>query len=68
MNEWGFAAEVKSWWDSEFGRHPEWGLDRCEVERQTEGSLKRSDLVVWAGGQVRLSGELRLPDHPQSSP
>jgi hypothetical protein len=68
MNEWGFAAEVKSWWDSEFGRHPEWGLDRCEVERQTEGSLKRSDLVVWAGGRVLLSGELRLPDHPQSSP
>jgi hypothetical protein len=68
MNEWGFAAEVKSWWDSEFGEHSEWGLDRCEVERQTEGSLKRSDLVVWAGGRVVLSGELRLPDHPQSSP
>ncbi len=68
MNEWGLAAEVKSWWDSEFGEHPEWGLDRCEVERQTEGSLKRSDLVVWAGGRVVLSGELRLPDHPQSSP
>ena len=68
MNEWGFAAEVKSWWDQEFRLHDEWGLDRCEVEKQAEGGLKRSDLVVWAGGTVVLSGEIRLPDHPQSSP
>lgn len=68
MNEWGFAAEVKSWWDQEFGRRDEWGLDRCEVEKQSEGGLKRSDLVVWAGGTIVLSGEIRLPDHPQSSP
>lgn len=30
MNEWAFAAEVKSWWDGEFPIHPDWGLDRCE--------------------------------------
>lgn len=45
VNEWGFAAEIKSWWDAQFAGRPEWALDRCEVERQTEGSLKRSDLV-----------------------
>jgi len=68
LNEWGFAAEVKSWWDAEFQQRPEWALDRCEVERREEGSLKRSDLVVWSGGTVQIAGEVRLPDHVRSSP
>lgn len=69
VNEWGFGSEIKSWWDAEIARHPEWGLDRCETESQTEGSRKRSDLVVRdSTGQVKLAGELRLPDHPQSHP
>ncbi len=68
VNEWGFAAEIKSWWDDEFSRHPEWKLTRCEVEQTQEGDRKRSDIVVLRGGVVRLSGELRLPDHPVASP
>lgn len=68
MNEWGFAAEIKSWWDADLSRQQSWRLDRCEVERQEEGSHRRSDLVVNHAGTVQLAGELRLPDHPQSSP
>lgn len=64
MNEWSFAAEIKSWWDSEFRRNDDWQLSRCEVERGVEGTLKRSDLSVLSAGVVRLRGELRLPDHP----
>lgn len=67
MNEWGFASEVKSWWDTEFVRHPEWSLTRCEVEKETEGQ-RRSDLVIHAGASVFMVGEFRLPDHVLSSP
>lgn len=68
MNEWGFAAEVKTWWDPELSRHPQWGLSRCEVETKVLGGQTRSDLTVFGGGQARLCGELRLPDHPIPSP
>ncbi len=68
MNEWGFAAELKTWWDIEFQQHRDWRLTRCEVERAMEGSHQRSDLSVLGGGVVRLAGELRLPDHPLASP
>jgi hypothetical protein len=50
LNEWAFAAEIKSWWDPDFARHPEWRIDRCEVENASEGSRQRSDLVVLGGG------------------
>lgn len=70
MNEWGFAAEVKSWWDAAMASDEKLGLDRCEVEEQVEvgSSLRRSDLTVKRGQAVVLAGELRLPDHPQSDP
>jgi len=68
MNEWGFAAEIKSWWDEEFPRHPDWRLTRCEVEQAVEPGGQRSDLVVIGGGVTRLCGEIRLPDHPVSNP
>jgi hypothetical protein len=45
MNEWAFAAEIKSWWDSEFPAHPDWRMARCEVERRVIGALERSDLT-----------------------
>jgi hypothetical protein len=68
LNEWGFAAEIKSWWDAEFKLNPRWGFARCEVEKQTEGSRQRSDLSVLGAGVCPLSGELRLPDHPKADP
>lgn len=68
MNEWGFAGEVKSRWDRDLTRNPGWDADRWEVESQEEGSLKRSDLALKAAGRTLVVGELRLPDHPQSSP
>ena len=67
MNEWTFAAEIKSWWDSEFPKHPEWHFKACRVEREVAGSQKRSDLFVDGNGPV-MCGELRLPDHPVASP
>lgn len=67
MNEWSFAAEIKSWWDSEFARHPEWHLTACRVEHEVTGTRKRSDLHVDGIGPI-MCGELRLPDHPQASP
>lgn len=72
MNEWGFAAEVKSWWDANFAAHPQWELDRCRVEESVDsgaGTPKRSDLTIRdQGGAIVLAGELRLPDHPQADP
>lgn len=61
----GFAAEVKSWWDTALAADAS-ELDHFSVEEQVEvgGSQKRSDLtVLTATGEVRLAGELRLPDH-----
>lgn len=69
MNEWGFAGEVKSWWDQELAEHPEWGLSRCEIERQDEGSRERADVSIVADDNtVILVLELRLPDHSLPSP
>ena len=70
MNEWGFAAEIKSWWDAALAANDTLGLDRCEVEEQVEvgSSLRRSDLTVKRGRDVALAGELRLPDHPHADP
>lgn len=70
MNEWGFAGEIKSWWDQEFAEHPEWGLARCEIEKQDDGSRERADISVIAddGKTVTLVLELRLPDHSRPNP
>jgi len=69
MNEWAFAAEVKSWWDAQFRVHPEWGIARCEVEEKVEGDRTRSDLTLKGpSNEVLAAGELRLPDHPHSNP
>lgn len=70
LNEWGFAAEIKSWWDSALTADSG-ELDHCAVEDQVEigGSYKRSDLTIrTASGDTKLAGELRLPDHPQHDP
>lgn len=72
VNEWGFAAEIKSWWDAAFREHPDSGFDRCTVEEQVDvgygATLKRSDLAVRSASGVVLAGELRLPDHPHADP
>lgn len=72
MNEWGFAAEVKSWWDARLAANPQWDLARCGVEESVDngaGTSKRSDLTIRdQSGKVVLAGELRLPDHPHADP
>jgi hypothetical protein len=70
LNEWGFAAEIKSWWDAALAAEGS-SLDHCGVENEVEvgGSQRRSDLTLMtATGQVKLAGELRLPDHPRHDP
>lgn len=67
MNEWGFASEITKWWAAEFPHHPEWLLHSARVEEVVPGSQQRSDILVSGQGPI-LSGELRLPDHPQSAP
>lgn len=69
MNEWGFGGEIKSWWDATIAKNPEWRLSRCSIEDTSEGSAKRSDLVVYDDSdRPVLALELRLPDHPNPSP
>lgn len=68
MNEWTFAAEIKSWWDDEFSAHPEYQLTACRVEKNVAETRKRSDLHVEGKKGPVLTGELRLPDHPNASP
>lgn len=68
MNEWNLAAEIKSWWDQEFSRFPEWNITSCRVEESVPGSGRRSDLFLQGRKGPLMCGELRLPDHPQASP
>lgn len=70
MNEWAFVGQVATWWDHEFSSHPEWKLDRSEIEtpvKMVVGS-GRSDIRVVGSGVTYLSGEIRLPDHPMPNP
>lgn len=68
LNEWGFAAEIKSWWDQELSSHPEWKIHSCRVEETVPGSRQRSDLFLQGASGPVLCGELRLPDHSLPSP
>ncbi len=69
MNEWGFAAEIKSWWDAAIAAEPGLGLGAVTVEEQMEGDRKRSDITLYdAAGNHLMVLELRLPDHPDSAP
>ena len=69
MNEWGFAAEIKSWWDAAIAAEPGLGLGAVTVEESTEGDSKRSDITLYdAAGKPLMVLELRLPDHPDAAP
>lgn len=69
MNEWGFAGEIKSWWDDLIGRTPEWGLGRVTIEETPEGESGRADITLYDSmGHQLLVLELRLPDHTDASP
>lgn len=67
MNEWGFAAEVSKWWEHAAAANPAWRLHKVRVEETVPGSRQRSDLIVL-GDIPALCGEVRLPDHANSSP
>jgi hypothetical protein len=69
VNEWGFAAEIKSSWDAAIAAEPELGLGPVTVEEQTEGDRKRSDITLYdADAKHLMVLELRLPDHPDAAP
>lgn len=67
LNEWGFASEVSKWWERAANENPVWRFHKVRVEEGVPGTRQRSDLIVL-GDQPTLCGEIRLPDHPQSSP
>lgn len=69
MNEWGFAGEIKSWWDQLIAIQPELGLGRVTIEESAEGESTRADLTLYEqGGSQLMVLELRLPDHANASP
>ena len=69
MNEWGFAAEIKSWWDAAIAAEPGLGLGQVTVEESTEGDRKRADITLYdAAANHLMVLELRLPDHPEAAP
>jgi hypothetical protein len=69
VNEWGFAAEIKSRWDATIAAEAGLGLGAVTVEESTEGDRKRSDITLYdAAGNHLMVLELRLPDHPDAAP
>lgn len=68
INEWAFAAEIKTTWD--IAIHDDSSLSglNTRVEEQSEGDQKRSDLTLRRGTDVLVAGELRLPDHRDADP
>ncbi len=69
MNEWGFAGEIKSWWDALVAADPSLGLGRVTIEESPEGLHARADLTLRdATDRPLLIIELRLPDHPDADP
>lgn len=69
MNEWGFAGEIKAWWDTAAKTEPAWNISRTAIEETTEGQRKRADITVFdSANNAVLVLELRLPDHQNPSP
>ena len=69
MNEWGFAGEIKSWWDALIAARPELHLGRVTIEESPEGESVRADITLYEARESRLLVlELRLPDHAQPDP
>src|SRR5437870_4843249 len=55
-------------WDDEFGRNPEWKLQKVVVDPSVVGGPLRRGLNVLAAAGVALKGDLLRPDHPDASP
>jgi hypothetical protein len=69
VNEWGFAGEIKSWWDSLIRDEPGLQLGRVTIEETQAGESLRADLTLYDAHDRRLLVfELRLPDHAQPDP
>lgn len=69
MNEWGFAGDIKTWWETAAEVEPSWDISRCAIEETAEGQRKRADLTVFdVHNRPILVIELRLPDHQNPSP
>lgn len=69
MNEWGFAGEIKSWWDELIRSSPAFALGRVTIEESPEGESGRADITLYDSlSHQLLVLELRLPDHADASP
>ena len=66
-HEVSFCADVKSWLDALFAKHPEWPFHRAEIEETGHGSRKRSDLKIMDREHRTpvLTGEVKMPGTPE---
>ncbi|MFB3892627.1 MAG: class I SAM-dependent DNA methyltransferase [Phycisphaerae bacterium] len=62
-NEVAFCAEVKSWADALFARHPDWPFRGAHIEQYGRGTNKRQDLRILDREHRSpiLSGEVKMP-------
>jgi len=66
LNEWGFAAAAKSWWNHEIGQHPEWKLTACSAGASVPRSRQRSDrFLEGRKGPVPCADLSRPQDTPR---
>lgn len=62
-NEVSFCADVKTWAEMLFARHPEWPFSEAQIEEYGTGSNKRQDLRILTRDSRTpiLSGEVKMP-------
>jgi hypothetical protein len=67
LHEVAFCAEVKSWADALFGKHPEWTFARATIEEYGVGNYKRQDIRIYREGSNTpvLTGEVKMPGTPE---
>lgn len=65
-NEWEFVADCATQITLLCQKYPDLPFERASVESQSKSSAQRRDLTLWdRNGERVLTGEVRLPDHPQ---
>ena len=66
-NEVSFCADVKSWAEALFTRHPEWPFGEASIEEYGQGSNKRQDLrfLDRTHRTPVLTGEAKMPGTPE---
>ena len=67
-NEWEFVADCATQITLLCSKRSDLPFERASVESQSKGFAQRRDLTLWnREGEKVLTGEVRLPDHPQAT-